>query len=395
MKNKYKSRCTIPSIIKAIQETEDAAEINKYENMLVSMYSSVLMFLASIVNFVVYYLIQSQRLSICLFNSLLFLIIGILFEVVVRIGLKDNLVTPIISGLSCLTLVFITIRFYDIIGPAVWTIAFIQLMLAMMRITRVMLYYIAFAILMSNIYIIYHFFHALSFHMDITYYIVQLVLFMISWVVSAAVHKVNINRYQCINKQLNDVRTKNKEINSLYKKIKSSEIEIKHIAYHDHLTGLPNRLFLFEQLNHAILLSSRMNKMLATMFLDLDDFKMINDTMGHDIGDQLLIEVSKRLLNILRECDIVARIGGDEFIILIKDVDNMDYINLVSKKIIKCFNEPFMLNNQECFVTTSIGIAIYPTDGKDSKVLVKNADIAMYNAKGKGNNEYVIYTSPK
>jgi len=174
--------------------------------------------------------------------------------------------------------------------------------------------------------------------------------------------------------------------------IEASEVKIKYLAYHDHLTGLPNRLFLSEQLNHAISLASRMEKMIATMFLDLDDFKMINDTMGHDIGDELLVEVSKRLVNTLRKCDIVARIGGDEFIILIENVENIDYINIISKKIIECFNKPFRLNGQECFVTTSLGIAIYPVDGENAEVLIKNADISMYKAKGSGKNKYVLCT---
>ena len=132
--------------------------------------------------------------------------------------------------------------------------------------------------------------------------------------------------------------------------------------------------------------------MLATMFLDLDDFKMINDTLGHDIGDQLLVEVSKRLVSTLRKCDTVARIGGDEFIILIEDIEDMDYLNIILEKILKCFNEPFRLNNQDYFVTTSIGVAVYPTDGEIAEVLVKNADIAMYKAKQKGKNKYVLCT---
>ena len=128
------------------------------------------------------------------------------------------------------------------------------------------------------------------------------------------------------------------------------------------------------------------------MFLDLDDFKVIIDTMGHDIGDQLLLEVSKRLVNTLRKCDTVARIGGDEFIICIEDIKDNDYINTVSEKILKRFNEPFSLNNQDCFVTTSIGVAIYPTDGENADVLLKNADTAMYKAKEKGKNQYVLCT---
>jgi len=185
---------------------------------------------------------------------------------------------------------------------------------------------------------------------------------------------------------------KNEKITSLYNKVELSQTKIKYLAYHDHLTGLPNRLFLSEQLNHAISLSGRNRKMLAIMFLDLDDFKIINDSMGHDIGDLLLVKVSKTLVNTLRKCDIVSRIGGDEFVILIEDLEDIANISIVAEKILKRFNKPFKINNQDCFVTTSIGIAIYPPNGETAEVLMKNADIAMYKAKDKGKNKYVLST---
>ena len=384
--NKYSNKRNIPSIIKAIQqETADSNMTIEFENIMVSMFASVLLFLASIANFVIRYIVQSQNLKVCLFNTLLFLFIGIAFEVVTRMGLRANLVTLIISGLSFSTLIYITIAFYDVIGPAIWTVAFIQLLMAMIRITKVMMYSLVLAIIMSNIYILYHSLHSPFFHMGSVYYIVQIVLFMIVCIISAVVHNVNANRYHWVNKQYTELMEKNKLIIS-------SKKQIKHLAYHDYLTGLPNRMALSEKLNHSILLSSNMKKMLVVMFLDLDDFKIVNDTMGHDIGDQLLIEVSKRLVNTLHKCDTVARIGGDEFIILVEDIKDMNYIDIISKKILNCLNEPFRLNNQDCFVTTSIGVAIYPNDGENPEELIKNADIAMYKAKGKDKNQYEICT---
>ena len=386
-KNKYFIKRNIPKIIKAIeQEAEDSNLTSMYENIMVSMFASILLLFASIANFIIRYLIQSQNFKICLLSSLLFLLIGVAFEVVTRFDLKTNLVTIIISGLSFLTLIFVTIAFYDIIGPAVWTVAFIQLLIAMIRITKVMLYFLVLAIVMSNIYILYHSFRSPFFHMDKIYYIVQIVLFIIVCIISAVVHNVNANRYHWINKQYQEMMEKNKII-------VIAEKEIKHLAYHDYLTGLPNRMSLLDKLNDSIFLASKMKKTLAVMFMDLDDFKMINDTMGHDIGDQLLVEVSKRLVNTLCRCDTVARIGGDEFIILIENVEAIDYISIVSEKILNCFNEPFTLNDQDCFITTSVGVAIYPTDGYSSEELIKNADIAMYKAKGNGKNKYVLCNS--
>lgn len=174
--------------------------------------------------------------------------------------------------------------------------------------------------------------------------------------------------------------------------------EIKYLAYHDHLTGLPNRLLFNDYLNHAIFMANRTKKALAVMFLDLDGFKMINDTMGHAVGDELLIEVSNRLIDTLRKSDTVARIGGDEFGIMIENLDDMEYLDnedkfsIVAEKILGSFKEPFTFNNQDCFITTSVGVALYPTDGEDAEVLTKNADIAMYMAKEKGKNQYIFCT---
>jgi diguanylate cyclase (GGDEF)-like protein len=387
MKSDYTIKRNIPGILKAIQEeTQDLNIISKYENIMVSMFASVLLLVASIANFVVRYIIQSQNLKICLFNSLIFLLISIAFEAATRLDLKTNIVTLIISVLSFLTLIFITIAFYNIIGPAIWTVAFIQLMMAMIRVTKTMLYYVIFAIILSNIYILYHFFHSPSFHLNMLYYIVQIVLFMVVCNISAIVYNINTNRYHRINKQFQEVMKKNKLI-------ASSKNEIEHLAYHDNLTGLPNRILLSKQINHSIVLSKSIGKMLAVLFLDLDDFKLVNDTMGHDIGDQLLIEVSKRLANALCIGDTVSRIGGDEFIILIKNAEDIDYINKVSEKILNCFNDSFIVNNQNYFATTSIGVAIYPTDGKNAEELIKNADIAMYKAKEKDKNQYIICNS--
>ena len=168
--------------------------------------------------------------------------------------------------------------------------------------------------------------------------------------------------------------------------------EIKHLAYHDSLTGLPNRIYLTEQLKHGIQLAKRMAKLLAVLFLDLDGFKMINDTMGHASGDILLNEVAKRLMKTVRRSDIIARLGGDEFIIMVENLDDSSAVEHIAQKVLACFAEPFIVSGQECFVTTSIGIAVYPSDGEDAETLLKNADIAMYKAKERGNNQYVLCT---
>lgn len=168
--------------------------------------------------------------------------------------------------------------------------------------------------------------------------------------------------------------------------------QIKYIAYHDTLTGLPNRNLLNELLVHSITLAERNNKCMAVLFLDIDGFKMINDIKGHGMGDQILQEVAERLLKTLRKSDVIARHGGDEFIVIIEELDNCSGVKLIANKIINCFQEPFHLENQDYFLTTSVGVAVYPADGQTPDMLIKNADIAMYKAKENGKNQYLFCT---
>ena len=131
---------------------------------------------------------------------------------------------------------------------------------------------------------------------------------------------------------------------------------------------------------------------MAVLFLDIDGFKMINDIKGHGMGDQILQEVAERLLKTLRKSDVIARHGGDEFIVIIEELDNCSGVELIANKIINCFQEPFHLENQDYFLTTSVGVAVYPADGQTPDMLIKNADIAMYKAKENGKNQYLFCT---
>lgn len=168
--------------------------------------------------------------------------------------------------------------------------------------------------------------------------------------------------------------------------------EITYLAYHDNLTELPNRLMFADRLTQSISLAQRTGKILGVMFLDLDGFKGINDTLGHQQGDMLLKEVSSRLTKVLRLDDTICRIGGDEFIISTCNLNNIDDIISISNKIIHCFSYPFPLKRQEYHVTCSMGVAQYPIDGSDVESLIKNADLAMYEAKACGKNQFVLCT---
>ena len=168
--------------------------------------------------------------------------------------------------------------------------------------------------------------------------------------------------------------------------------QVEYLAYHDGLTDLPNRSFFSHLLSHGIAEAKRYERRFALLFLDLDRFKIINDTLGHDVGDELLIEVAKRLNDALRETDTVARLGGDEFVVLLPEMNDEKQLSAVAKKILNAVAKPFHLSGQELRVTVSIGISVFPLDGEDEQTLVKNADIAMYHAKEGGKNNFCFYS---
>ena len=170
------------------------------------------------------------------------------------------------------------------------------------------------------------------------------------------------------------------------------EREMRHQAYHDSLTGLPNKSKFSEQLRESINRSIRSGQQFALMFVDLDRFKIINDSMGHDAGDQLIRITGERLSSLTREKDILFRWGGDEFTIILENIDNLDDVSTITERIIKGMSSPISIAKQELVITTSIGIAVYPNDSDSAEALIKNADAAMYHAKGSGRNRYEFYT---
>lgn len=167
---------------------------------------------------------------------------------------------------------------------------------------------------------------------------------------------------------------------------------IEYLAYHDGLTALPNRSLFNKLLSQAISQAQRHQRRLAVAFIDLDRFKQINDTLGHEAGDELLKEVATRLKACLRDSDTVARLGGDEFVVLLSELEEEKYAATVAQKIIATIAKPFVLLSQEFRVTASIGISTYPIDGPDAQTLTKNADIAMYQAKEDGKNNFQFYS---
>jgi diguanylate cyclase (GGDEF)-like protein/PAS domain S-box-containing protein len=174
---------------------------------------------------------------------------------------------------------------------------------------------------------------------------------------------------------------------------KKTEDKLRYLANYDALTGLPNRTLFMERIQHAIDVAHRSKNQMAVIFLDLDNFKNINDTLGHSSGDLLLKEIGSRIASAVRDCDTAARLGGDEFTILLEKINSVDEIQPITKRILNNISKPFSLTGYEVSLTASIGIAIYPDYGSNYKDLLRYADIAMYHAKAQGRNNVQYYTS--
>ena len=210
------------------------------------------------------------------------------------------------------------------------------------------------------------------------------------------------NKYNSIYTELltiNKIVDENLEISNYFAifnditELKKTQKKLKEMAFYDNLTKLPNRTLLNENLKQIFNSSRREKKRFAILFLDLDNFKYVNDTFGHDIGDELLIVISNRIKTTLRKNDILARIGGDEFVVVLENIKDEHSISIVAKKIINAISKKVSISKHEFFVGVSIGIAIYPTDSTSLVELNKYADLAMYNAKENGKNRYKFFNS--
>ncbi len=183
------------------------------------------------------------------------------------------------------------------------------------------------------------------------------------------------------------------KIDSQRKSLEKSENKLFQMVYYDSLTGLHNKEWFIDNLNRSIHVAKRNASMIGVLFIDLDSFKSINDTMGHSTGDEVLRIIASRLSSGLRKEDVIARFSGDEFLIMVPGINNMEELHKITDRIMDIFKTSISLQVIEYFITASVGVAVYPEDGVDSENLIKNADIAMYIAKSKGKNQFIYCTS--
>jgi diguanylate cyclase (GGDEF)-like protein len=206
--------------------------------------------------------------------------------------------------------------------------------------------------------------------------------------------ELEINKAELENKV--KIRTKELiETNSNLKDVLAKKVEaeesLQYLAYHDELTGLPNKNLLIDRISQSIKISSRDSQQMAILFLDLDRFKTINDSLGHIVGDNLLIEVAGRLISALRKHDTVSRNGGDEFVVVLEKLKSHNEAVTIAKKVIECLTLPFEIDSHTIHIGASVGISVYPSDGETPLILLRNADTAMYRAKQVGGNQLQFY----
>jgi diguanylate cyclase (GGDEF)-like protein len=181
------------------------------------------------------------------------------------------------------------------------------------------------------------------------------------------------------------------EAHKLAEQVQAAKIDLDHLAHHDVLTELPNRILFQDRLNQAIESARRQGRQLAVMFMDLDQFKHINDSLGHAIGDQLLQSVAQRLVGCVRHSDTISRQGGDEFVLLLSTIEHAEDTALSAQKMLAALALPHHIDGHDLHISVSIGISIYPDDGQNAEILIKSADTAMYYAKDNGRNNYKFF----
>lgn len=401
---------SIIGMIRKTNEATDLEEIKKYEDTIIASILSALCFFGAMLNFGIRMFWRDHVLEIILTTIILF-IVSIIIDYVNFHVRNENLRIHLISFITVLLEVFVVIAYFERLGTMVWTVVFLFLMISIIRLDRIMFAFISLsAIILNN----YMFFTKLNYEivLDIKYYVIQINLFLMIFIMGMIWSKLYHQRLQKSYELFVDTTKKKEEITGLYEEIVASEEELReqnerlynynqeikegekrlnYMAYNDILTGLPNRKQLIERLNFLIELSEESKNKMALVFIDLDDFKNINDSRGHHYGDEFLKSFGKRLSNYIDEKDTACRFGGDEFAVIIQHYQSeeelLEYIDGMKENL----SDEMVIEGESFPSKASYGVAIYPDDAKRVVDLFKAADVAMYKAKEMGRNNIQFY----
>lgn len=381
-----RKRLTILHIKELIERAKSMDDINDYSetiDILLCLFMSPILFISTLlIPLFGIYVLRSPAADIWL-DALVMFFFASGFQLFLRTKMRHNIRHQHIAILYNVVLGFAVVRFYYLVGPALWTFAFIQILLSITQKSRSMLIYSATTLIVSGIYVVIHPMPA-AFEINNNYIIVQCILFGLMYVISSVVFEIHQRHITTIHQQVDDLK---KEVTGRIQAEKKSQ----HLALYDQLTQLPNRHMFLDQLQDAMDYSSQQGLTLYVAFIDIDFFKLINDTLGHSRGDELLMLIGNRLSNTINEGDCVGRVSGDEFVLMFQETAEGIDIDAITRRILRRINEPFQLGDNQVTVSCSMGIARFPEHSRDAADLIKYADIAMYKAKEDGKNQVKHY----
>lgn len=395
---------TIPDIIDVINKSNDVETIITMENYMACYYAGPILFVSTILNYYINYILMSYDLNKVIMESIFLLFLSFCFIITPYLKFKTKFITHWVSILFSIVLVYVTLRFYSVVGSFILMIAFLEIIIASARITKVMLNYITITTFLVGGYI---FFLSSKNAHELTpiYYVLLVILFILMFLIVPAMYMVSKSHYQRITrlyltevhqreeleKMYNETRSQYTLLTQKNNQLKINEERLYRLAHFDELTYLPNRKSILDKLNYLIKVSKGMNLSFYIVFIDIDSFKKINDSMGHHIGDLFISYAAKRLKASIHKSDFIGRIGGDEFALIIQrrlsDKEVFKYID----KIRKYFLQPYIIDGNEITSSASFGIASFPYDGVGQVELMKNADTAMYKAKELGKNNVQFF----
>lgn len=379
-KQKHRILRVLEDINNSISENEYSSNFDK----LLCFFISPVLFIGAISLPFVGWLLLNRPLSDVIAETIIMFSFALVFEVIPRVKMKQTLKHHAIAFLYSLMFLFCIVRYYSYVGPALWTFGFIQIVLSLSQNSKTMLVYSAVTLTISGLFVTF-FPEKLNFEMGLSYYLIQFVLFSLLYLVATAVYGINKSHLNKLDSQLILLQSEISER-------KIAEEKNIYLALYDQLTGLPNRTLFCDRLNQAIEFSVRNKLEIYVLFIDIDLFKLVNDTLGHSCGDELLKQIGARLSAVLRSSDAVCRVSGDEFLIMLQDISDYDKVVKITERILEKITTPFDINGSLVRVSCSIGISKFPDNGNNTETLIKNSDIAMYKAKQDGKNRFAVYS---
>ncbi|NLD26148.1 MAG: EAL domain-containing protein, partial [Acholeplasmataceae bacterium] len=405
-----KSYFSMKYLLDAMNKARGVKLTTFYENKIACLITAPFMFIASLLNIIIGYVFLDKPILEVAPVNLVLLGLGIIFLVFLFVRMKVTVETHLLTALYVLWFVFMFTHLYQILGPSIWTFACLQIAFAMNRIKKVIGFTLSGVTL---VFFVYFMVNPLEyeFQTGILYYLPQMIALVIMFFLLTIMHQSNTNRYYSLQNQFDMLVRQKRDIYKLYEEvtykeevlqeqnnqllsyveeIKKRDEKLYNLAFYDSLTGLPNRRMFMEKMNQC-LDEHRDGSPFYIVYIDIDSFKRINDTLGHQIGDDYIYNAAKRLRQHIQKDDVLGRLGGDEFALLVKRPISEIEVLVEVENIRESFSEPITLNNKEIWSTASFGISVFPKDGDDASVLLRYADMSMYKAKEFGKNKVEFF----